>query len=296
MLTLADPLEHAGRIHATRLAIVDGDTRLHYAELAARAERLAAGLRQLGVQPGERVAILAANSHRYVEAFFGIPAHGMILVPLNTRLALPELQAILRDCQPRVLITDRDPGPLAAAVEHVFAVPDGYESLLRAAPLPRPDVNENAVAVLFYTGGTTGLPKGVMLTHRNLIANAFHKSIACSLREDDVFLAAPAMFHVAGVAPLVGLVWLGARTVSLPGFDPERCLDAIERERVTIMIPVPTMLGAMVAAQRARPRDVSSMRLVGHAGSPIASELIQSAARAFPNAELAQFYGATETS
>ena len=87
------------------------------------------------------------------------------------------------------------------------------------------------MAALFYTGGTTGKPKGVMLTHRNLVANAFHKTVACSLRGDDVFLAAPAMFHVAGVAPLVGLIWLGATTVTIPAFDPHRCLDAIESTR-----------------------------------------------------------------
>jgi long-chain acyl-CoA synthetase len=297
MLTLADPLEHARRIHADRLAAIDGERRLHYAELARRSQLLGSGLRQLGVQPGERVALLSQNSHRYIEAFFGIPAHGMILVPLNTRLALPELQAILRDCQPRVLLCDRDPGPLAAAVERVLEIPHEYEALLSAArPLAPPEVAESSVAVLFYTGGTTGLPKGVMLTHRNLIANAFHKAVACSLREDDVFLAAPAMFHVAGVAPLVSLVWLGARSVILPSFDPERCLDAIQDERVTIMIPVPTMLGALIAAQRQRPRDVSSLRMVGHAGSAIARELIEAASRTFPHAELAQFYGATETS
>jgi long-chain acyl-CoA synthetase len=297
VLTLADPLEHARRLYGERVAAVDGDVRLTYSELARRATRLAHGLRALGVQPGERVALLSANSHRYLEAFFGIPAAGMILVPLNTRLAMPELTAILRDCQPKVLLTDRDPGPLAAAVGRVLHIPADYEQLLEAAPAQPPAVvDEGSVAVLFYTGGTTGLPKGVMLTHRNLISNAFHKALACSLDENDVFLAAPAMFHVAGVAPLVSLVWLGARSVVLPSFDPEKCLDAIERERVTIMIPVPTMIGSMVAAQRQRPRDVSSLRLVGHAGSPIARELIEAAARTFAPAELAQFYGATETS
>lgn len=296
MLTLADPIEHARRVHAGRIAVIDGDRRFTFAALYDRSHRLAAGLRALGLKPGDRIALLSLNSHRYLEAFFGIPAHGLILVPLNTRLALPELQSIVRDCQPRVLLTDRDPGPLAGLVERVISIPDEYEALLEAAPpLAAPEVDEDAPAALFYTGGTTGQPKGVILTHRNLIANAFHKTIACTLLDSDVFLAAPAMFHVAGVAPLVGLAWLGACSVVLPSFDPERCLDAIEEHRVTLMIPVPTMLGAMIAAQEHRPRDVSSLRLVGHAGSPIASELIHTAHRVFPNAELAQFYGATET-
>jgi long-chain acyl-CoA synthetase len=262
-------------------------------------------LRGQGLAAGVRVAMLCLNSHRYLEAFFGVPAHGMILVPLNTRLALPELQSIVEDCRPRVLLTDRDPGALAAQFERVIMIPDAYEALLADQPPSAAgaqpefelglELNEASIAGLFYTGGTTGAPKGVIVTHRNLIANGFHKTIACTLGEDEVFLAAPAMFHVAGVAPLLGLAWLGASSVIVPNFVPDQCLELIERHRVTLMMPVPTMLGALVAAQQHRPRDVSSLRLVGHAGSPIARELIEKAHRTFPQAELAQFYGATET-
>ncbi|HEX4352655.1 MAG TPA: AMP-binding protein, partial [Polyangiales bacterium] len=267
MLTLADPLEHARRIHGDRIAVIDLDRQLSYAELHDRCSRLGNALLDIGMRPGDRVAFLSANSHRYFEAFFGIPAYGMAIVPLNTRLALPELQAILRDCGARVLITDRDPGALANCVERVWSIPDEYEARLAATrSIGSPPIDEHTLAALFYTGGTTGSPKGVMLTHRNLVANAFHKALACSLTIDDVFLAAPAMFHVAGIAPLVSLVWLGARTVTLPAFDPERALDAIEQHAVTIVIPVPTMLSAMVAVQRRAPRDMRSLRLLGHAG------------------------------
>jgi long-chain acyl-CoA synthetase len=297
MLTLADPLEHARRNHPHRSAVIDGERRIDYAELHERCRRLASGLRALGVQPGDRVAWLSANSHRYLEAFFAIPAYGMLLVPLNTRLATPELKAILENSGARVLISDRDPGSLADSVEHVLSIPGQYEDLLAsAAPQPFPDLDENTVAALFYTGGTTGSPKGVMLTHRNLIANAFNKALACSLTRDEVYLAAPALFHVAGIAPLVSLVWLGASTVTLPAFDAERCLDAVAQHGVTLMIPVPTMLSALTAAQRKKPRDMRSLRLLGHAGSPIAREAIEAAHATFPDAELAQFYGATETS
>ncbi len=297
MLTLADPLEHARRVHGERVAVIDGDTRLDYSELYDRCARLGAGLESLGVKPGDRVAVLSGNSHRYFEAFCAIPAYGIVIVPLNTRLAEIELRAILEDSGARVLISDRDPGSLRACVEHVVSIPDDYEKLQSVrARMPRHRVEENTVAALFYTGGTTGRPKGVILTHRNLVANAFHKTVACSLRSDDVFLAAPAMFHVAGVAPLVGLIWLGATTVTIPAFDPHKCLDLIERHGVTVFMPVPTMLAAFVAAQRAAPRDVSSLRLLGHAGSPIANAVVESAHETFPSVEMAQFYGATETS
>jgi long-chain acyl-CoA synthetase len=300
VLTLADPLEHARRVHADRIAVIDGDTRLDYSQLHDRCRRLAAALAALGVEPDDRVAILSANSHRYFEAFCAIPAYSMVIVPLNTRLAEPELKAILYDSGARILLTDRDPGSLRACVDRVVSIPDEYETLLAEAPnAPGTHslaVEPDAIAALFYTGGTTGSPKGVMLTHRNLVANAFHKIVACSLRADDVFLAAPAMFHVAGVAPLTGLLWLGATTVVVRAFEPGECLDRIEQRSVTVFMPVPTMLAALVAAQRARPRDVSSLRMLGHAGSSISNAAIESAHAAFPSVELAQFYGATETS
>jgi long-chain acyl-CoA synthetase len=299
MITLADPLHHARRCYGNRLAVVDGDRRIDYVELADRCAALAAGLAALGVHHGDRVAFLSANGHRYLEAFFGLPAVGMVLVPLNTRLSPNELTHILRDCGARVLISDRDPGALADLVDHVVMIPDGYERLIEGAPreiVSAAEVVPRDLAALFYTGGTTGLPKGVMLTHGNLVANAFNKTVACSLASTDVFLGAPAMFHVAGTAPLTGLIWLGGTTVTTPMFDPAVCLDLIEEHRITIFLPVPTMLASLVVEQRERPRDVSSLRLLGHAGSPIAIELIRQAHAVFPDAELAQFYGATETS
>lgn len=297
MLTLAEPLAHAARLHGSARAVIDGDTVLSYAVLYGRCRRLTAGLRGLGLLPGDRVAVLAANGHRYVEAFSGVPAAGFVIVPLNFRLAEPELAAVLRDSGARVLLTDRDPGTLRACVERVLSIPEDYEALLETAPeeWPARQAEEN-VAALFYTGGTTGKPKGVMLTHRNLVANAFHKIVGCSLSGKDVFLAAPAMFHIAGVAPLVGLIWLGATIVTVPAFDPAACLSAIEEHAVTVVMPVPTMLAALVAEQRRMPRRVSSLRMIGHAGSPIANQTIEDAHATFAPAEIAQFYGATETS
>lgn len=300
MITLADPIAHARTCFGDRVAVVDDERNMTYAELAERCGRLAGGLMSLGVRPGDRVALLSANGHRFLEAFCGLPASGIVLVPLNTRLAPNELAHIVQHSGAHVLISDRDPGDLARLVDRVVLIPDEYERLVANAVEPMEgggaEVSPDDVAALFYTGGTTGLPKGVMLTHGNLVANAFNKIIACSLSGDDVFLAAPAMFHVAGIAPLTGLAWLGARTITTPMFDAAVCLDLIAQHRVTFFLPVPTMLAALVVEQRSRPRDVSSLRLLGHAGSPIAAELIRQAHEVFPESELAQFYGATETS
>jgi long-chain acyl-CoA synthetase len=297
MLTIADPVRHAGRTAARRPAVVCGGEATDYATLHDRCARLVGGLRALGVARGDRVAVLSLNCHRYLEAFLGVPAGGMVVVPLNTRLAEPELRAILADAGATVLLTDRQPGALAQEVDVVLTLPDGYEQLVdRARPARLGEgVAEHDLAALFYTGGTTGRSKGVMLTHRNLVANAFHKTLACRFERDDVLLAVGPLFHVAGTAPLLGLAWRGASVVMLPTFDPGGALDMIERHGVTVALPVPTMVAAIVDEQRRRPRDVSSLRLLGHAASPIASELLRRAHETFPGVELAHYYGATET-
>ena len=303
MLTLADPLDHARRTAGDRTALVCGNVRGDYAALHDRCARLVGALFGLGVQAGDRVAVLSLNCHRMVETFFAVPAGGLVVVPLNTRLATAEVGAILADARATVLLTDRDPGPLAAHARHVVRYDDGssdgYEALLAAADPARlgaeAGVQEDDLAAMFYTGGTTGRSKGVMLTHRNLVANAYHKTLAVRIDTDDVFLAAPALFHVAGTAPLHGLCWRGAATVVMPTFEAAGALGLIARHGVTFAIPVPTMLAAMVDEQRARPSNVDSLRLLGHAASPIASDLLRRVHDTFPRAQLAHFYGATET-
>ena len=181
MLTLADPLEHA-RAHSRRSASPSStaSARLDYAELHDRCARLGAGLRALGVRAGDRVALLSSNGHRYLEAFCGIPGgrHGARAAQHAAGRA-PSSLAILDDCGARVLLCDRDPGRSPRASSACVSIPDDYERCLPARAAPASScrtASENDVAALFYTGGTTGLPKGVMLTHRNLVANAFHKA------------------------------------------------------------------------------------------------------------------------
>jgi long-chain acyl-CoA synthetase len=298
MTTFAEPLRHACRVAPDKVAVVDGEWRCTYAQFAERCARLAAGLRNLGLRKGDRLAILAANCHQYLEAYVGVPAAGMVIVPLNTRHAGTELEYALRDSGASVLITDRPPGPLAAVVEHVVSIGDGYEALLAAGhPVaPGPDVTEDDLAGLFYTGGTTGASKGVMLTHRNLIANTRHWLGMAAQRADDVFLIAAPLFHAAGSNGVLASLWTAGLQVILPAFDPAAALDLIARHGVTQTIVVPTMLAALANEQLARPRETRSLRLVTHGGSPIATEILRQSCAAFPSADFAEVYGATELS
>ena len=296
MYTFVDPLYRARQLFASEVAMVSEGLRLTYAELWSRCRRLAGALAQLGVQPGDRVAVLALNSHRYLEIYLAVPASGRVVVPLNTRHAEPELRYALEDAGARLLITDRDPGALAKTVERVISLPDDYERLLAASPEAElgVGVTEDTLAGLFYTGGTTGASKGVMLSHRNLMANTVHWLVALQQGREDVFLVMAPMFHAAGSVAVLATVWVGGRQVILPGFDPVAALDTIAAEGITITLGVPTMIAAIAEEQLARPREVGAVRSVGHGGSPIATEVVRRAHTAFPRAEFIHLYGATE--
>jgi long-chain acyl-CoA synthetase len=299
MHTFVHPLRRAIRVAGDREALVSGDARLTYRDLLARLERLHTVLVELGTQPGDRIAVLSFNSIPFMELYCGISASGRSQVPLNFRWAEPELEYALADSGARILITDRNPGGLAGLVDRVVRIDDGeYDQLVATAPrTPFDDdaVHEDEPAGLFYTGGTTGASKGVILTHRNLIANAINIQMVMPLALDDVYLVMAPLFHAAGSVSVLQAMYVGAKHVILPSFEPGEVLDVIERERVTATLGVPTMVAATVEEQLARPRDVSSLRLFSHGGSPIAMEVLRRGRQAFPTTEFVHLYGATET-
>ena len=298
MHTFADPLRHALRVFPERMATVCGDVRHTYREFVARCRSLGGVLDELGIGRGDRLAIWADNSHHYVEVYAAVPAHGRVVVPLNTRHAEPELVYALNDAGAKILLTDREPGKLAGCVDRVIRIPDEWESLLASAPevdFPT-DVQEDDLAGLFYTGGTTGASKGVMLSHRNLIANTWHWISALPHQATDSMLVMAPLFHAAGSNGVLGNIWTGGKQVLLPAFAPDGALDLMEREAVTGTIGVPTMLSAIAEEQAVRPRKTDSVRWIAHGGSPIASQLLRRVHDAIPTAELVEIYGATELS
>ncbi len=300
MQTFLDPIERALAVAADHEALVCNGRRLTYRQFAERLRRLHDVLLDTGLQLGDRVAILSFNSIAFTELYCGVPMAGLVQVPLNFRWAEPELAYAIEDSGARILVCDRDPGALADLVERVIRIDDGeYEQLIAAAtPVPfRADsVDENDLAGLFYTGGTTGLSKGVMLTHRNLIANAWNIQFAQPMTGDDRYLIMAPMFHAAGSVSVLQTIFLGATQIIMPAFEPGAMLDLLEHERITQTLGVPTMVAASVEEQLARPRDVGRLRLYAHGGSPIALEVVRRGADAFPATEFVHVYGATETS
>ena len=282
----------------TKTAVIDGLESISYAELHRRCRLLAGALQELGLEKGDRVAILANNGQRYIETYMGVPAAGLVVVPLNTRHAVTELKYALEDSQTKVLLSDRDPGELADCVDHVIMIPDAYDTMLNAALEIELGINlqESDLAGLFYTGGTTGKSKGVMLSHRNLIANTFHWLVSVPKREDDIMLVMAPLFHAAGSGGVIANIWTLGTQVTLAVFDPKTALDLIEQHGITDSLGVPTMLAAIAEEQLIRPRKIDTLKTLAHGGSPIATEVLRRSHSAFPGAELVEVYGATELS
>ena len=297
MPTFIDPLKRALQVGADRTAILFEDKTTSYRELWNRCCKLAGMASGKGAVPGDRIAILADNSPQYLEMYVGLPAAGFVIVPLNTRHAEPELHYALEDAGAKLLITDRDPGALGDLVDAVISLPDEYELLLGQATEMELGVGitEDTLAGLFYTGGTTGASKGVMLSHRNLISNTLNNMTIAQPTQEDVWLILAPMFHAAGTNGVLGGIWSASCQIPLPAFDPATALDLIEEHRVTNTLGVPAMIAAITELQLKEPRDVSTLRLLLHGGSPIATEVVRRAYSAFPHTEFAHVYGATET-
>ncbi len=297
MTTMIAPLRRATLVAAGDVGVVCGPVGLTYRDIWDRCRRLVGALRGLGLREGDRVAVVGPNCHRYIELYQAVPGAGMVLVPLNQRHTVSELRYALEDSGTKVLFAGRDVEGLESSVERIVDLGDGYEALLAAAePADFPgDLAEDTLAGLFYTGGTTGAAKGVMLTHRNLVANTFHYLVFLPFRPETRWLVAAPLFHAAGSVAVLATVWNGGCQVVLPTFDPAIALDLIERHGVTDTLVVPTMLAAMSEEQAARPRDVGSLQTISHGGSPIATDTLRRAHAVFPDAELLHLYGTTET-
>lgn len=296
------PLRRAARLYGGRVAVVDGTTRLSYSEFLVRCDSLADAVRWCGARPGDRIAVLGANSAEYLAAYFAVPAARCVFVPLNARLADAELAQVVADCRPALLIADADQAGRAAQLATATAIRWATMRQLIGecgdAPWGRPAAEEPAPddpAAIFYTGGTTGRAKGAVLTHRSLTANALHMSNGLGYRDDDVYLHCAPMFHLGDGMSVHPVTWAGGSHVIIPRFDPQTVLSAIETERVTCTFLVPTMLTLLIdhLDRLDRQPDLSSLRLVVHGGAPIAPSLLERAIARL-GCSFTQSYGMTE--
>lgn len=289
-----------------RVGLVDVATgdRLTYRELDLRSRALATALaEQYGVRQGDRVAALAANCPEYLDALFACALLGAILVPLNWRLTVRELAAVVNDCEPRLLLHDAQYRESAEAVADATtstrpillameAFP-GADHGLAARAVPFESANGEEIALILYTSGTTGMPKGAMLSHRMLTWNAVNTQISWGLRPTDSAPIFAPFFHAGGLNVLATpLYHLGGTNVLLRDTSPAAVLGVVARERCTVVFAVPTVFQMLMEQPEFAAADLSSVRFCVTGGSPCPLPIIHRyAAR---GVEFRQGYGLTE--
>lgn len=288
-------LRYAEQQFPNTVGVVCGDRRFTYAEFAARVARLAGALRSLGVQPGDRVAFLSSNCHRLLEAYYGVPEAGGILLALNVRLSAQELTYVLNNSGAKILFFEGVFLPLVDCFRNAvpqiktfivqddtsrpdWTAPHTYDELLAGAEPFHCDymqVDENSVAELFYTSGTGANPKGVMLTHRNVYLHAFGVILGLQSTHDTVQLHTIPLFHANGWGAAHSVTLLGARHVMIHRFDPREVFRLIEQEKVTCMHLVPPMAIALVNCPDISKYDLRSLQKINLGGAAASPTLVR---------------------
>lgn len=295
MLTFGNLIRRNGVTWPAKDAFVEESRRLTWGEYHARTDALGHALRRLGVQPGDRVAILAADCLELAETFGACMKIGAVRVGLNPRLAPPELRALLVDCAPRVLFAHVDQLPLLTGVEaRVIAFPGGEYDALIAAGLEEPALVQTPhdVAMIAYTTGSTGLPKGAVYPHDGFLTSTLYIALCEGIDADTRWLHA---MPAAGI-PLMHMmrnVFHAAATVIVGPWNADRALMLMQRERTTNAVLVPTMLNSLLESPLLERTDVSSMRLIGYGASPLPPATIREAMARFQRPFL-QMFGTTE--
>jgi long-chain acyl-CoA synthetase len=307
MYTLRDVSTRNATIFGDKVALIFEGSRVTYQELDDRVNRLANALIGLGCRKSDRLTILSENTHKYIEVYFAAAKAGMSVTPLNFRLSDKELVHIVNDSEAGVFIAGagyedrslelkRDLKNIKSWVS-LDKRTDGYlyyEDLLKEASASDPliPVDEDDMAILMYTGGTTGLPKGVMLSHRNLLTSAYGFIIACSFARHDTQCFVLPLFHIS-LWPALCQLMVGGTLVIVRRPELEDIVRHIQDEKCTHINLVPTILGWILSLPNLDEFDLSSLRLITYAGSPIAPEVLRRAILKFGNI-MAQAYGLTE--
>lgn len=310
MLTMVSALERAQRLYGARPAIIDREGKFTWSEFFDRVTRAAGVLRELGIGPGDRFGILCRNSFRHAEIIHAGYWMGAIPVPINYRLAPPEIRFILDDADCATLIMEDALIDLAAteelspwhgrilylASDHAEVDWPQYEAMLAStSPMDYHASGEDDDAILLYTGGTTGRSKGVRLSHKNVFSNGMQVMHPMGIRSDDVYFHLAPMFHSADLLG-TGFTQCGAAHSYLAHFTPADALSAIQDFGITVAMMAPTMIIMTLQDKNFDKFDLSSFRLLFYGSSPMAVEWIRRAMEGFHGVDIQQGYGLTETS
>jgi acyl-CoA synthetase (AMP-forming)/AMP-acid ligase II len=310
MISIPAMLERAARLNPRGIATTHLGRNFNWTEVQHRVASLGAALAKLGLDDGERVAILSLNSDRYYESVFAIPWAGLCLVPLNTRWALLENDYALRDSGTRVLLFDdaftEQAQQLLSDINALslgLYMGDGdcpgwatsYEELIAANnPVPASSRGGSDMAGIFYTGGTTGFPKGVMQSHGAIWASALGSLPEFQMTRDASYLHVAPMFHMADFAGSMGTTLSAGRHVVLKSFEPTEVLQTLAAQEITHTLLVPAMIKMLLNHPDASRADVSSLQYVIYGASPMPAATLEQCMQTWPGVGLIQAYGQTE--
>lgn len=309
-MRVTQPLQRNLQQIPTALATVDGERRRSWREFGDRVARLAGGLRAYGVAAGDRVAVIALNSDRYLELFFAVPWAGGVIVPVNYRWSVPEIAFSLNDSGTRVVFIDEAFWSLAPALREQVTQPltivcidadrtdaDAHHDTLIAATaaIDEYPATHATLSGIFYTGGTTGRSKGVMLSHGNHVANTLQFVTMAGALSDTVYLHAAPMFHIADALFVYLITHIGGRHVFMPRFEPAACARIIEQQQVNDIILVPTMIQMLIEQAGFAEFDLRCLQRMFYGASPMPEAVAIDLMRKLPGVAAWQLYGQTES-
>jgi long-chain acyl-CoA synthetase len=287
-------LGRALRFYPDRAALAREGRLLTFRELHARVERIAAALISQGFGVGDRLALLLLNGSDYIELVYACSMLGVIAVPLNTRLSTKEIDRVLEDASPHGIVRHSSlavPG-VQLSWQHVI---DEKPLPISRDPAPKIFYDPEAVLGLIYTSGTTGHPKGVMVTHANVLADIHNFNYWMRYTEGGAYLHAAPIFHIADFPSMFAAPAFGASQITIPKFSAQTFCATVEREHVTHTVLVPTMINLLTQSPDARKYDLSSLQVLAYGGSPMAPELVHRTRELLPKIKLIQVYGLSET-
>ena len=311
---LTQALKRAVQINRNEIATQDGERIRTWSESLDRISKLAGAMQNKGFSDNDRAAILSLNSDRYFEALYAAVWAGGIFVPINTRLAPPEIEFWLNDSESSVLFVDktfaeiieksRSEGKIPSVKEIIY-MSDGdcpsnmsnYETILEDATKIEDALRcKDDIAGLFYTGGTTGRSKGVMLSHTNLVSNSFNTITALNIPTNARWVHAAPMFHIADVTGAIAITRIAGQHYFIPSFSPEGVLKSMQDYSITDTLLVPTMINMLVHHPDIKKYDLSSLRQITYGASPMPESVIVKAMEVIPECKFTHAYGMTECS
>lgn len=304
-------LHRALQRHPEKIATVHGNRRQSHLQLTHRVARTASALRTLGLEPGERLAVLSSNSDRMMELLLAGWWCGLVMTPINTRWTSAELAFALGDCAASALAVDDDHLPTMLAIQgdlpklririclgesSMLPSHASLQSLVElAAPIEDLRCPSDALAAIVYTGGTTGFSKGVMLSHGNFWAALMGRMIEIPDSPVSTTLLATPMFHVAGLARMLAQIMVGGTSVITGAFIPQQVIDILKKEGVNDLMVVPSMLQMLLDTGELDSKNLPQLQRILWGAAPITLPLLESALQALPNVEFVHTYGMTET-